>query len=419
MLRRGLRQLIGITLLAAAGVCVASASPGPPDRVLLVYQNDGDIPANIAFEESLAASLRASRGIDLAFYREQLDLARFPEFEQRRLAELRSRYAERDIDVVVFFGNVLTEVLPGVPTIQVSNWPPDTRTNPNVAYVSFYIDVRKIVEVARRFQPGARRVLLISGAASLDRVYLKQLEDRLRGEPGIDVQTIANASVSELIGMASHLPRETIVLPISYNRDPSGRSYLPRDVMAEIAKASTAPVYAVSDTYVGVGAIGGYVVSWAKTGKMTADATVQILSGTSASKVMEDLSGSGVYMFDWRQLKKWGFSESALPTGSVVLYQTPTAWEQYRWRIVLSAAIIIAQFILIVTLLIYRRKRRKAEASLREMAGRLLQSQDEERRRIARDLHDGTAQHLSGMALTIGQVLADFPPGYDRLRQLL
>ena len=56
---------------------------------------------------------------------------------------------------------------------------------------------------------------------------------------------------------------------------------------------------------------------------------------------------------------------------------------------------------------------------MRETAGRLLQSQDEERRRIARDLHDGTAQHLSGMALTIGQVLADFPTGYDRLRKLL
>src|SRR5262249_40043458 len=41
------------------------------------------------------------------------------------------------------------------------------------------------------------------------------------------------------------------------------------------------------------------------------------------------------------------------------------------------------------------------------------------RRRIARDLHDGTGQHLSGIALSLGQVLADFPPAYARLRQLL
>src|SRR5262249_36718352 len=79
----------------------------------------------------------------------------------------------------------------------------------------------------------------------------------------------------------------------------------------------------------------------------------------------------------------------------------------------------LSQSILIVGLLINRRYRKKAERSLRDMTGRLLESQDEERRRIARDLHDGTGQHLSGMALTLGQVLADFPSGHDRLRTLL
>jgi len=417
--QQNLRRLAATTLFAAWITCIAFAQPGAPRRVLLVYQNDGDIPANIAFEQSLAENLRASVGRDLEFYREQLDSARFPEFEQRRLAEIRSRYAERNIDVVVFFGNILTEIFPEVPTIQVSNWPSENLSHPNVVYVSFYIDARKIVEVARRFQPSAGRVLLISGTADLDHVYLTQFAERLRGEPNLEVQTVGNDSVAELIAMVSRLPRETIVIPITYSRDPSGNSYLPRDIVAQISRASTAPVFAVSDTYMGMGPIGGYVVSWARTGEMAADAAVQILHGKPPSKVQVDPSGSGVYMFDWRQLKKWGFPESDLPAGSIVEYRTLTAWEQYRWRIIVIAAIIIAQFILIVALLIYRHKRRKAEASLREMTGRLLQSQDEERRRIARDLHDGTAQHLSGMALTIGQVLADFPPGHDRLRQLL
>ena len=419
MIKRSLIYLLALTLLTAVGTVAAFASSGPPDRVLLVYQNDGDIPANIAFEESLASSLRTSRGIDLEFYREQLDTARFPEFEQSRLAEIRSRYAKRDIDVVVYFGNILTEVLPGVPTILVSNWPPNQRNFPNVAYVSFYIDLRKIVELARRFEPDVEQAVLISGTADLDRVYLKQVADQLHEEPGLNVRTIENASVPQLVSMVSTLPRNTIVIPISYNRDPSGKTYISRDVVAQIAKASTAPVYAVSDTFVGVGAIGGYVVSWAKTGRIAADTAIQILNGTLPSKVVEDRAGSGVYMFDWRQLKKLGFPESKLPAGSIVEYRIPTAWEQYRWRIVASVAIIVAQFILIVALLVYRQKRRKAEASLREMTGRLLHSQDEERRRIARDLHDGTAQHLSGMALSIAQVLADFPSGYDHLRQLL
>jgi PAS domain S-box-containing protein len=54
-----------------------------------------------------------------------------------------------------------------------------------------------------------------------------------------------------------------------------------------------------------------------------------------------------------------------------------------------------------------------AEASLRRLTGKLLRSQDEERRRIARELHDATAQNLLGAMLGIGQALRLVP----RLKQ--
>ena len=45
------------------------------------------------------------------------------------------------------------------------------------------------------------------------------------------------------------------------------------------------------------------------------------------------------------------------------------------------------------------------EASLRRLTGKLLKSQDEAQRRIARELHDATAQNLLGATLGIGQAL--------------
>jgi PAS domain S-box-containing protein len=49
------------------------------------------------------------------------------------------------------------------------------------------------------------------------------------------------------------------------------------------------------------------------------------------------------------------------------------------------------------------------ESALRGLTGKLLKLQDEERRRIARELHDATAQNLLGATLGIGQVLRLVP----------
>jgi hypothetical protein len=71
-----------------------------------------------------------------------------------------------------------------------------------------------------------------------------------------------------------------------------------------LARASTAPVYALSDTFLGIGVVGGYVVSWAKAGELTADAARQIMLSTALSDVITDSSGINRYMFDWAQLKR-------------------------------------------------------------------------------------------------------------------
>src|SRR4029450_10895022 len=53
---------------------------------------------------------------------------------------------------------------------------------------------------------------------------------------------------------------------------------------------------------------------------------------------------------------------------------------------------------------------KKAEEELRELSGRLLHTQQQERRRIARQLHDGTAQNLFAISLNLKQMEQ---PGID------
>ncbi len=52
---------------------------------------------------------------------------------------------------------------------------------------------------------------------------------------------------------------------------------------------------------------------------------------------------------------------------------------------------------------------RRAEGTMQELAGALLRVQDEERRKVARQLHDGTGQNLAGASLIASRVHNDAP----------
>jgi PAS domain S-box-containing protein len=62
---------------------------------------------------------------------------------------------------------------------------------------------------------------------------------------------------------------------------------------------------------------------------------------------------------------------------------------------------------------------KRTEEALRRLTTRLLQVQDAERRRIARDLHDSTAQHIVGAALGITRALTHVPEADSSARASL
>ena len=116
-------------------------------------------------------------------------------------------------------------------------------------------------------------------------------------------------------------------------------------------------------------------------------------------------------------MRRWGIGEGGLPHGSVVLNRPPSLWELYRWRIIGGGVLCVAEALLIVALLVERMSRRRAEGVLREsqrelrtLTGRLLQAQETERRRIARELHDDLNQSLALIAVEL-DLLAQNPPG--------
>jgi PAS domain S-box-containing protein len=63
--------------------------------------------------------------------------------------------------------------------------------------------------------------------------------------------------------------------------------------------------------------------------------------------------------------------------------------------------------------------RKRAEDDLRRLSGQLLRTQDEERRRIAQDLHDSTGQSLVALATMLGQLGGSLPSIERKSRVLI
>ncbi len=73
------------------------------------------------------------------------------------------------------------------------------------------------------------------------------------------------------------------------------------------------------------------------------------------------------------------------------------------------------------TYAIYRdiTERKRVNEALRELSGQLLQSQDEERRRLARELHDSTGQKLAALAMNLAVVNQSPAPLDERAQRAL
>ena len=205
------------------------------------------------------------------------------------------------------------------------------------------------------------------------------------------------------------LPPRTVIFFTTVFRDSTGKSFLPAPVASTLAVASNIPLYVVADSLIGGGAVGGLVAHLDALGRRLGELAQQVLGGTAPASLPIEVRKDGVPMFDWRVLERWGISESRLPPDSVVRFRELTIWQNYRWHIAAVAALCLAQSVLISGLLIQRRRRRLAEREAATLAGRLITAHEDERRRLARDLHDDLTQRLARLAIDAGKIEQSAP----------
>jgi signal transduction histidine kinase len=211
----------------------------------------------------------------------------------------------------------------------------------------------------------------------------------------LSITVLRDLTLNELLTRLSNLPPHTIVLFASpFFHDTSENYFLPEDVLELMARTSNAPVYGMIEPYLGHGIVGGSLYNMAESGRAAGMMGARILAGEKVPDMPIQTINPNHLMVDARQLKRWGIAESKLPPGTIIRFQQRSTWELYRWYF-LAVFLVLLQSSLIITLVVQARRLKYSEATLKDLSRHLINAQEDERRRIARELHDDFGQRLA------------------------
>jgi len=356
-------------------------APGPGStrdasyRILLLQSESRLTPSVVSTDRALRSTLEARSSRRIYFYTEFLDLNSFHgeaiQDELRRL--LREKYRGRRIDLIAAQGQLTVpfalqmraELFPGVPIVFVAveesalaDLPPgsmDTGTWRRRGWA-------ETLDLARRLHPGTRRAVVIVGSSAAERLWLETARQQLEARRGsIEISYLVDSSVEDLVTAVAGLPKDTVVLMGPFLRDGTGRDFTTPAVVKRLIAVAPVPIYGLTDTVVGSGAIGGDVVSFEAHGKMAARLILNVLAGQHPPPTSE---GTTIPMFDDREIRRWGIDRRLLPAGSVVLFREPSLWELYRGYVVVAVVLLLVQTGLIIGLTVQRAQRRRAQRNL-------------------------------------------------------
>jgi signal transduction histidine kinase len=370
-IRSGWKYGWAALVLGFAGLgfpAVAAGEPTVPPRFLVVYSQDSAIVGNIQTAAGIQAVL--SRAMpDREIYSEHLDSARFPDpAHAERLAEaMVAKYRDRPTTAVLAAGVAALEFVlkhrgdfaPGAPVVfgQVTTETArDYQLPPDIRGVVSKFDIRGTVGLARRLQPEARRVVVVTGSSPFDRRWQARARAELTSGDDVKVDFVSDLSVAGFAEMAEELDRNTILLILTVFEDAEGHTSVPRDAAAIIAEASAAPAYGVYGSFVGAGVVGGTVESFEAIGQTMAQMAIDAAAGTPGPTFVDTVPEPVV---DWRQIGRFGIDPDLLPPGTRRLFYDPTVWERYRLQVLLALGVIGLQSTTIVALLVQERRRRR------------------------------------------------------------
>jgi len=374
---------VGVWLALSVASLSLAAQP-LPRSMLILHPSDVRGPFYYEVFSALRSAIDLRPGPPVTIYLESLDVSRFTGsvYEESLQTHLGVKYRDRSIGVVVAIGPAALghalrwrpALWPGVPIVftMVDPWTiARLKPGPGITGNLLELKFEDMMTSARAIVPDLARVAIVGDRLETQPTFLGFIDEIRNAASEVEIIDLTGLPMSELRKRVGMLPDRTAILYTAVYSDGAGTYYPPTDAVALIAQTANRPIVVCFETFLGRGAIGGFVVIPSAVGKTTAQLALRVLEGEDASSIPFTTPDVIRPVFDWRELQRWGVNERNVPGGSEIRYRDPGVWEQYRWTIVSALGVLGLQTALIIGLVYERRGRRRAEIETRQRTSEL------------------------------------------------
>jgi PAS domain S-box-containing protein len=349
-----------IVLLHPSGATAAGQSPGNVIILNSYHQGEDWSDNEIA---GIFSQLRKEHPYLIPMV-ETLDTKRFPSTSHLDTFKdtLSRKYHDRTIDLIMALDNPALDLLvrhadslfPGVPVVfaGINGYRPAMKAGrERVTGVIEQQDVAGTLALALSLRPGVSKVLAVHDYTASGLAVRQEAETALAQFAGkIDIAYSADVPFSQLSEELKAMPRDGVVLILTYVTDKDGRTFTREESTQLISSLSPAPVYAMHETRLGFGIVGGLLLEGKEHGQQAASMALRILEGADPGQMPVEVSRSRSIL-DYAQLLRFHIPVHLWPKDALVINRPISFWERHG-AVLLPAGAAIAVMGLLLSILI-------------------------------------------------------------------
>jgi PAS domain S-box-containing protein len=303
-----------------------------------------------------------------------MDWKRYPTEQNLEIiaSMLRNRYLGRKIDLILTTDDAALlfalehrkEFLSNAPIVYSGVFERSaqeyTASKNGVTGVYEEVDPEGAIRLALMLHPAYRNIYIIHDSSETSLALEKTiLETLTRMRTPLTPHVLTNMPFSSLCQKLAALPPESFVLLASYARDGNGLVMQPERFAELMSPVSTAPIFTLYDHMLGMGVVGGSLLSGRLQGEAAASLGGMILDGVQVETLPPVRRKTVFNGFEYRELLRFALDPALVPEGSVVLGTPYSFYKQNKelvWTYTGFTAILLASITLMAMNIMRRAK---------------------------------------------------------------